>query len=60
MYTKLYDTNLYVTNWGWLWHGNGLYKSRFLDGCPDGSGTKTKLYEPVSQIVRPVSQFVWY
>ncbi len=32
--------------------GMDLYKSRFSDGCLDGSGTKTKLYEPVSQIVR--------
>ena len=27
-----------------------LYKSRILDGVLLGSGTKTKLYEPVSQI----------
>jgi hypothetical protein len=26
------------------------YKSRISDGGPDGSGTKTKSYEPVSQI----------
>jgi hypothetical protein len=32
--------------------GMDLYKYRFLDGCPDGSGTKTKLYAPMSQIVR--------
>jgi hypothetical protein len=34
--------------------------SQFLDGSPDGSGTKTKLYEPVSQIVRPISQMCLY
>jgi hypothetical protein len=32
--------------------GMDLSKSRFLDDCPDGSGTKTKSYKPVSQIVR--------
>ncbi len=26
--------------------GMDLHKSQFLDGCPDGSGTKTKSYEP--------------
>jgi hypothetical protein len=31
--------------------GMDLYKSQFSDGCPMGSGTKTKLYKPVSQIV---------
>ncbi len=35
---------------GWLWHGNGFVCLESLMGCPDGSGTKTKLYEPVSQI----------
>jgi hypothetical protein len=37
--------------------GMDVYKSRFLDGCPDGFGTKMKSYQPVSQIVWPVSQF---
>jgi hypothetical protein len=31
--------------------GMDLYKSQFLDGCHDGSGTKTNLYKPLSQIV---------
>jgi hypothetical protein len=38
--------------------GMDSYKSPFLDGCPDGSGTKTKTYKPVSQIVRPISNFL--
>jgi hypothetical protein len=37
---------------GWLYGmGMDLYKSQFLDGCPDGSGTKTTSYKPASQII---------
>ncbi len=45
---------------GWLYGMDmDLYKSWFLDGCPDGSGTKTKPYEHVSQIACLFVSFFW-
>jgi hypothetical protein len=44
---------------GWLYGMEmNVYKSHFPVGCPVVSGTKLKLYKPVSQIVRaPVSNY---
>jgi hypothetical protein len=40
-----------LSYWGWLYGMEiDMFKSRILDGVLMGSGTKTKSYEPVSQI----------
>jgi hypothetical protein len=49
--TKVLGTELAI------WHENGFISVSNHGWCPDGSGTKMKSYEPVSQIVRPVSHF---
>jgi hypothetical protein len=41
-----------VPQWNWLLGiGMDLYKTQFLDGCPDGSGKKLEMYKPMSQII---------